>query len=212
MEHQCFAAAGFGVMLCNPRGSSGYGALHQTYERSVDGSAYYDCLQFVDECVRRYDWIDGERLGVTGGSYGGYMTNWIIGHTDRFAAAASQRSISNWISELLVSDISVGFIHNMMSFPDIRHCDKELWDMSPLKYVNNAVTPTLFIHSTEDYRCPMPEAVQMFTALRLVGVDTKLVMFNGENHGLSRGGKPKHRIRRLKEITAWMNQYLENNE
>jgi dipeptidyl aminopeptidase/acylaminoacyl peptidase len=209
---QYWASLGYFVFFCNPRGSAGRGTAFADLRPAWGTIDYEDIMDFTDAVLAKYPAIDQKRVGVTGGSYGGYMTNWIIGHTDRFAAAASQRSISNWISELLVSDISVGFIHNMMSFPDIRHCDKELWDMSPLKYVNNAVTPTLFIHSTEDYRCPMPEAVQMFTALRLVGVDTKLVMFNGENHGLSRGGKPKHRIRRLKEITAWMNQYLENNE
>lgn len=211
-EMQYWASLGYFVFFCNPRGSAGRGTAFADLRPAWGTIDYEDIMDFTDAVLAKYPAIDQKRVGVTGGSYGGYMTNWIIGHTDRFAAAASQRSISNWISELLVSDISVGFIHNMMSFPDIRHCDKELWDMSPLKYVNNAVTPTLFIHSTEDYRCPMPEAVQMFTALRLVGVDTKLVMFNGENHGLSRGGKPKHRIRRLKEITAWMNQYLENNE
>ncbi len=206
-EMQYWASKGYFVFFCNPTGSDGRGSAFADLKPAWGRIDYEDIMDFTDEVLKLYPAIDETRLGVTGGSYGGYMTNWIIGHTKRFAAAASQRSISNWISELLVSDISIGFIRSM-GLKDIRHADRELWDMSPLKYVNDAVTPTLFIHSTEDYRCPVPEGVQMFTALRMSGVDSKMVLFKGENHELSRSGKPKHRIRRLKEITGWMDHYL----
>ncbi len=206
-EMQYWASLGYFVFFCNPRGSDGRGDAFADLRPAWGTIDYEDIMDFTDLVLKTYPAIDPDRLGVTGGSYGGYMTNWIITHTRRFKAAASQRSISNWISELLVSDISAGFIRSL-GLPDIRHADKELWDMSPLKYVNDAATPVLFIHSTEDYRCPMPEAVQLFTALKLMGVESRLVMFKGENHELSRGGRPKHRIRRLAEITEWMNNHL----
>lgn len=164
-------------------------------------------MDFTDEVLRLYPNIDRERLGVTGGSYGGYMTNWIVSQTNRFKAAATQRSISNWITEVTISDYGVDFPYEMQ-FTDINNCHDELWAMSPLKYANNVKTPLLFIHSTEDYRCTFPEALQYYTALRCRGVETKLVGFKGENHELSRSGKPKHRIKRLYEITEWMNNHL----
>ncbi|MBQ1826529.1 MAG: S9 family peptidase, partial [Erysipelotrichaceae bacterium] len=140
---------------------------------------------------------------VTGGSYGGFMTNWIIGHTNRFCCAASQRSISNWMSMMLASDYGLD-VPFEMGFEDIHNCTKEIWRVSPLQYANNCTTPTLFIHSFEDYRCPYPEGLQMFTAIRALGVEARMCLFKGENHELSRGGKPKHRSRRLKEITEWI--------
>ena len=151
--------------------------------------------------------FDKSRVGVTGGSYGGYMTNWIIGHTDRFKCAASQRSISNWISKFGTTDIGYYFNADQnQATPWINH-DK-LWWHSPLKYADKAKTPTLFIHSEEDYRCWLAEGLQMFTALKYHGVEARLCMFRGENHELSRSGKPKHRIRRLTEITNWFEKYL----
>jgi dipeptidyl aminopeptidase/acylaminoacyl peptidase len=164
-------------------------------------------MEFVDKAVEKYDFINEDKMGVTGGSYGGFMTNWIIGHTDRFKAAASQRSISNWISKSMVTDIGYYFVQDQQAgnaWTDF----EGLWEQSPLKYANKAKTPTLFIHGDEDYRCYKAEAYQMFTALKFFGVESKFVLFDGENHELSRSGKPKHRIRRLKEITQWMDKYL----
>ena len=206
-EMQYWANKGYFVFFCNPRGSDGRGNDFADLRPAWGDKDYEDIMDFTDLVLKTYPAIDPARLGVTGGSYGGYMTNWIITHTDRFKAAATQRSISNWISELYVSDISAGYIRSL-GMADINDAFDVLWDMSPLKYVSAAVTPTLFIHSTEDYRCPVPEGVQLFTALKLKGVDSRLVMFKGENHELSRTGKPKHRIRRLKEITDWMDHYL----
>ncbi len=205
-EMQYWASCGYIVMYCNPRGSDGYGNAFADLRRNFGKIDYEDIMDFVDKVCADFA-VDKERLGVTGGSYGGYMTNWIIGHTDRFKAAASQRSISNWISMVCASDYGIDFPIEQ-EYADLYNCQEELWDMSPLKYANNAKTPTLFIHSTEDYRCPIPEGIQMYTVLKCRGVPSKLVGFIGENHELSRSGKPHHRIRRLKEISEWLFKYI----
>ena len=205
-EMQVWASEGYFVFFCNPRGSDGRGNAFGDLRGKYGKIDYEDLMDFTDLVLKEYPNIDKERLGVTGGSYGGYMTNWIVGHTDKFKAAASQRSISNWITEVTVSDYGIDFPIEM-EFKDVRHCEKELWDISPLKYVNNVKTPILFIHSREDYRCTLPEALQFYTPIRINGIDTKLVIFKGENHELSRSGKPKHRVRRLKEITDWFEKH-----
>ncbi len=207
-EMQYWASLGFFVMYCNPRGSDGKGNRFADLRKQWGGIDYEDIMDFVDKVLETYPAIDAERLGVTGGSYGGFMTNWIIGQTDRFKAAATQRSISNWITEFLISDYGVDFPIEMQ-FADINNCWDDLWAMSPLKYVNNVKTPTLFIHSIEDYRCPVPEGLQLYTALKLRNVESRMVLFKGENHDLSRSGKPAHRIRRLNEITGWMQSHLQ---
>lgn len=206
-EMQYWVNLGYVVFFSNPRGGDGKGNQFADLRRFWGGIDYEDIMDFTDEVLRLYPNIDRERLGVTGGSYGGYMTNWIVSQTNRFKAAATQRSISNWITEVTISDYGVDFPYEMQ-FTDINNCHDELWAMSPLKYANNVKTPLLFIHSTEDYRCTFPEALQYYTALRCRGVETKLVGFKGENHELSRSGKPKHRIKRLYEITEWMNNHL----
>ena len=164
-------------------------------------------MKFVDAVCEAYPAIDTQRLGVTGGSYGGYMTNWIITHTDRFKVAASQRSISNRVADFYYSDYSYDTTYEN-GIPLDEKAIELFWDRSPLKYVENAVTPTLFIQSTQDYRCPFPEPLQLFSALKWKGVDTRICGFKGENHELSRSGKPKHRLRRLKEITDWITKYI----
>ncbi len=206
-EMQYWANEGYFVMFCNPRGSDGKGNEFADLRRNFGKIDYEDIMDFVDLVLAEYPNIDSNKVGVTGGSYGGYMTNWIIGHTDRFACAASQRSISNWITEVCATDYGIDFPIEQ-EFDDLYNCHDELWDMSPLKYATNATTPTLFIHSTEDYRCDFAEGVQMYTVLKCRGIDSKLVGFKGENHELSRSGKFTHRVRRLTEITNWMNNYL----
>ena len=210
-EMQYWANEGYIVFFCNPRGGDGRGNAFADLRRQWGGIDYEDIMDFTDEVLRLYPQIDKNRVGVTGGSYGGYMTNWIVSHTDRFRCAATQRSISNWMTEVCASDYGIDFPYEMQ-YTDLYSCHDELWSMSPLKYVNQVKTPLLFIHSTEDYRCTFVEALQFYTAVKCRGVETKLVGFRGENHGLSRGGKPKHRIRRLYEITQWMNRYLKEGE
>ena len=206
-EMQYWVNEGYIVFFCNPRGSDGRGNEFADIRGKYGTIDYDDLMKFIDIVLDKYPFIDANRLGVTGGSYGGFMTNWVIGHTDRFKAASSQRSISNWISKFCTTDIGYYFVDDQQAATPWDDVDK-LWFHSPLKYANKAVTPTLFIHSEEDYRCWIAEGIQMFTALKYHGVDARLCMFRGENHELSRSGKPKHRIRRLSEITDWMNKYL----
>jgi acylaminoacyl-peptidase len=206
-EMQYWANKGYFVFFCNPRGSDGRGNEFADIRGKYGTVDYDDLMKFTDIVLEKYPQIDASRVGVTGGSYGGFMTNWIIGHTDRFKCAASQRSISNWVSMFGTTDIGYFFTLDQISATPWDNVDK-LWIHSPLKYADQAVTPTLFIHSEEDYRCWMAEGIQMFTALKYHGVDARLCLFKGENHELSRSGKPKHRVRRLEEITNWFGKYL----
>ena len=205
-EMQLWASLGYVVFFCNPRGGDGKGNAFADLRHNYGRIDYEDLMDFTDYVLEKYPCIDRNRVAVTGGSYGGYMTNWIVGHTDRFCAAATQRSISNWVTEVTASDYGIDFAVEQQ-FDDMYNCAKELWECSPLKYANHVKTPLLFIHSFEDYRCPIDQAYQYYTALRCRGVDTRMVAFKGENHELSRSGKPKHRSRRLQEITAWIQKY-----
>jgi dipeptidyl aminopeptidase/acylaminoacyl peptidase len=206
-EMQYWANHGYAVFFCNPRGSDGRGNEFADIRGKYGTIDYDDLMKFTDAVLEKYSFIDKDRIGVTGGSYGGFMTNWIIGHTDRFKAAASQRSISNWISKFCTTDIGYYFVEDQNGATPWNNMGK-LWDHSPLKYADKVKTPTLFINSDQDYRCYLAEGIQMFTALKYHGVDARLCMFRGENHELSRSGKPKHRMRRLQEITDWFDKYL----
>lgn len=208
-EMQYFANKGYFVFFCNPRGSDGKGNAFADIRGKYGTIDYEDIMRFTDFVVEKYPAIDQENMFVTGGSYGGFMTNWIIGHTHRFKAAASQRSISNWLTEYGVTDIGYYFVPDQVASTPWERFDA-LWEMSPLKYANQVKTPTLFIHSDEDYRCWVPEAMQMFTALKDHEIPSKLVIFKGENHELSRGGKPKNRKRRIDEILSWFNAHQSN--
>lgn len=206
-EMQVWANEGYFVFFCNPRGSDGRGDEFADIRGKYGTIDYDDLMKFTDVVLEKYPQIDKTRVGVTGGSYGGFMTNWIIGHTDRFKCAASQRSISNWISKFGTTDIGYYFNADQIQSTPWENVEK-MWFHSPIKYANQAVTPTLFIHSEEDYRCWLAEGLQMFTALKYHGVDARLCMFRGENHDLSRSGKPRHRVRRLEEMTNWFEKYL----
>ena len=201
-EMQAWVAKGFVVFFTNIRGSDGRGDAFADIRGQYGGVDYKNLMDFTDAVLAAYPNIDQSRICETGGSYGGFMTNWIITHTDRFCAAASQRSISNWISMSFVADIGLYFDPDQCGAKDCFDFEKQ-WDHSPLKYVKNAKTPTLFIHSDEDYRCPVDQGLQMMNALAALNVETRIVVFHGENHELSRSGKPVHRLRRLNEITEW---------
>jgi len=208
-EFQILAAGGYAVIYTNPRGSAGYGEdFAEAVMRHYGEVDHEDLMLFTDEALRRFQYIDEGRLGVLGGSYGGYMTNWMIGHTDRFAAAVTFRSICNWISKFGVSDF--GYMQ-----PESISGTKDYWDemdqhlaRSPIKYVKNVKTPCLIIHSENDLRCPMEQGEQWFVSLKLHGVDTELVRFPDESHELSRSGKPKHREERLQHTLRWFDKYL----
>lgn len=205
-EMQVWANLGYIVYFTNPRGSDSYGNDFMDIRGKYGSIDYDDLMTFTDFVLDNYS-IDENLMGVTGGSYGGFMTNWIVSHTDRFKVAATQRSISNWTSFAGVSDIGSYFAKDQTSADPISEYDKA-WNLSPLKYADNIKTPLLFIHSDADYRCPLEQALQLYSRVMLNNVDTKLIMFKNECHDLSRSGKPKARLRRLNEITNWMNKYL----
>jgi dipeptidyl aminopeptidase/acylaminoacyl peptidase len=160
------------------------------------------------DLIKSRPFIDPDRRGVTGGSYGGYMTLWIIGHTQQFNAAVAQRVVSNFISMWGSSDMNWRFsalVGDAVPLDDI----ETAWNHSPVKYLPEATTPTLIIHSEEDHRCPIEQGEQAFVTLKVkAGVDTEMVRFPGEPHGLSRGGRTDRRIVRLSHILRWMDKYL----
>lgn len=215
-EFQLEAAAGFGVLYCNPRGSSGYSEQWGRAVRwpecendpgtgwgSVD---FEDVMACADTACERFDWIDPARLGILGGSYGGYMTSWAIGHTDRFKAACSERACNNLTAMEHSADIA-GFLRSYIGRDHLS--DPEAYTRhSPVTYVKNMTTPLLIIHSEDDLRCPIAQAEELFVALRLLGREPVMVRFPAENHELSRGGSPNHRIMRANLILDWFRERL----
>ncbi len=210
-EMQYWASQGWFVFFCNPRGGDGRGNQFADLRGQYGTIDYSDIMAFTDKVLEKYPQIDAQKLCVTGGSYGGFMTNWIIGHTNRFRAAATQRSIANWVGFGFTSDIGEDFARDQMGLGargNVWNSMEKMWVHSPLKYLDKAATPTLVLHSDEDYRCPLSEGYQVYAALQQRGVETRMVIFHGENHELSRGGKPRHRVRRLKEITQWFARHI----
>jgi len=206
-EFYYLAAQGYVVYFSNPRGGRGYGEEHAKGIFRDWGDADYDDLMAWTDYVASQPYIDTTRMGVTGGSYGGYMTVWIIGHTDRFKAAVTQRCVSNWISMWGSSDFNWAFqqdLNNKPPFEDLQ----AFWDHSPIKYIGNAKTPTLVIHSENDLRCPIEQGEQVFVALQRLGVPSEFVRFPNEFHGLSRTGRTDRRIARLNHISRWFDEYM----
>lgn len=205
---QCLAAKGMYVFYCNPHGSDGYGEHFLEMVKQWGKVDYDHLMEFTDECLHRYPNLDENRLGVSGGSYGGYMTNWIIGHTRRFRAAVSQQGICNLVTATLLSDFGERVLKQSCGDCTPWLEEELLWDQSPLKYAKNVTTPTLFLHSDKDFRCFVGESFQMFTALKQAGAETEMYLFHGDNHSLSRSGKPSHRIVRVEAIIQWFEKYL----
>lgn len=205
-EFHYLASSGYNVIFCNPRGSSGYG---QDFASAVVGHYgerdYKDIMEFVSYMVSAKS-LDGSKLYLTGGSYGGFMTNWIVGHSDIFRAAVTQRSISNWVSFHGTSDIGFTFGPDQIGARPWEDYQK-LWDKSPLKYVQNVKTPILIHHAEQDYRCPIEQGEQFFTALRQLGKEAEFVSVPEESHELSRSGKPSRRVSRLKDISGWFDSH-----
>ncbi len=206
-EFYYLAAQGYVVYFCNPRGGQGYGEVHSKAITNNWGTVDYADLMVWADLVQQKPYVDPDRMGVTGGSYGGYMTNWIIGHTDRFRAAVTQRSVSNMISMYGSSDFNWTFQAEFGDQPVWENMENS-WRQSPLKYIGNVKTPTLVIHSENDMRCEMEQDEQVFVALKKLGVDTEMVRFPGEPHGLSRGGRTDRRVARLEGILGWFGRYL----
>ncbi|CAM3703565.1 S9 family peptidase [Erysipelothrix urinaevulpis] len=205
-EMQVWANDGYFVFFANPRGGDVYGNDFADIRGKYGTIDYDDLMAFTDLVLSKYP-IDPSRVGVTGGSYGGFMTNWIVSHTNRFAAAATQRSISNWISFYGTSDIGYYFASDQTDAnPYEKH--EQMWEQSPLKHAQNIETPLLFIHAEQDYRCPVEQAMQLYTIVKEKGVETRFIWFKNENHDLSRTGSPKNRLTRLEEIQNWMNKHI----
>jgi dipeptidyl aminopeptidase/acylaminoacyl peptidase len=206
-EFQVHAGRGYAVLYTNPRGSHGYGERFSTAcVGDWGGKDYEDLMKGADHALTR-SWIDPKRLYVTGGSYGGFMTNWIVGHTDRFRAAATQRSISNNVSAFGTSDIGWHFWEHEHGGATPWHDPQRLIERSPLTYVPNVKTPVLVLHAEHDYRCPIEQGEQFFAALKLHGVEAQFVRFPEDSHELTRGGKPRNRVEHAKRIADWFDAH-----
>jgi len=206
-EFYFLASQEYVVYFCNPRGGRGYGEDHTKAIWGGWGGADYDDLMAWTDYVAGMPYIDTSRMGVTGGSYGGYMTVWIIGHTTRYKAAVAQRCVSNMVSMWGSSDFNWAFqieLNNKPPFEDLQ----KFWDHSPIKYIGKAKTPTLVIHNEMDLRCPIEQGEQVFVALKKLGVESEMVRFPDEFHGLSRNGRTDRRIARLNHIAGWFNRHL----
>ena len=213
-EFQVYAGAGYVVLYANPRGGSGYSEEHGRAIRgplknagpgwgSVD---YEDLMAVVDTALESFDFVDPERLGVTGGSYGGYMTSWIIGHTNRFKTAISERAVNNLVSMFGSSDLFWVF-ERQFGGPLWENVDAYL-EKSPSTYAQEMETPVLVLHSEQDLRCHIEQGEHLFTQLRLLGKDVEIVRFPAESHELSRAGSPIHRVQRFEIILEWFARYL----
>lgn len=206
-EMQVLANAGYVVFLSNPRGSKGYGQDHCASIRGDWGNKDWIDVQAVIEHMASQPFVDVKRMGIMGGSYGGYMTNWAIGHTNVFKAAITDRCVSNLVSmggnSDFISRPDDYFPGNFWDRPEAR------WEQSPIKYFGKVRTPTLVIHSEGDLRCNVEQAEQVFSALRIRNVPTRFVRYPRSTfHGFSRGGPPDLRIHRLNEILGWWGKYL----
>jgi dipeptidyl aminopeptidase/acylaminoacyl peptidase len=215
-EFQLQAAAGFGVIYCNPRGSAGYG---ESWGRAIRGPEcahdpgtgwgsvdFADVMACVETACQRFSWIHPDRVGILGGSYGGFMTSWAVGHTNRFRAACSERACNNLLTMEHSADIA-GFIRSYVGPDHLTDPDAYL-RQSPVSYVRDMTTPLLILHSEDDLRCPVSQAEELFVALRLLGRDPVMYRFPGENHEMSRSGSPRHRIARAELILDWFRQHL----
>ena len=206
-EFQVLAGRGYAVLYTNPRGSHAYG---DTFVRACvgdwGGKDYEDLMAGVDHALG-LGWIDPDRLYVTGGSYGGFMTNWIVGHTDRFKAAVTQRSISNNVSAFGTSDIGWHFWQYEMGDATPWRDGHKLVERSPLTYITNVDTPLLILHAEQDFRCPIEQAEQFFVALKVLGKEAVFVRFQEDTHELTRGGKPRNRIDHARRIADWFDAH-----
>jgi dipeptidyl aminopeptidase/acylaminoacyl peptidase len=206
LEFQLLVAHGYAVVYSNPRGSTGYGRIFSgAVVNDWGGKDYQDILAGLDAAIARGG-IDANRMGVAGGSYGGFMTNWAVSHSDRFRAAVTMRSVVDMESFFGTSDIGPRFTVSQLNAKPWEEAER-LASFSPLTYVDRIQTPLLILHSDEDLRCPIEQAEQLFTALKFLGREVELVRFEGQNHDLSRSGHPRSRVIRLQKILGWFQRY-----
>jgi dipeptidyl aminopeptidase/acylaminoacyl peptidase len=206
-EFQVLAGQGYLVFYVNPRGSCGYGeAFQKACVLDWGGKDYEDLMTSLDQLIDRTGYIDSDRLGVGGGSFGGFMTNWIVGHTDRFKAAVSMRSIADFVSDYRACDIA---LWNDLEMGVLNWTDpRSMWDRSPIRFVENIHTPLLLTHGEMDLRCPIHQAEELFGALRVLRREVELVRFPEESHDLSRSGRPDRRVERLDRIAGWFRKHI----
>ncbi|HET8589089.1 MAG TPA: prolyl oligopeptidase family serine peptidase, partial [Nakamurella sp.] len=202
-EAQVYAGAGYAVVYGNPRGSAGYGQAHgEAILGDVGERSAVDLYALLDAALERPE-LDASRVGVLGGSHGGFMTSWLIGHSDRFGAAVSERAVNAIDSFTGSSDIGWNFARDLYG-ADVEAQRRQ----SPLTYADAISTPLLIIHSEQDWRCPLEQAQRLFVALKRRGHETEMLVFPGEGHELSRSGRPQHRRQRFEAILQWWNRYL----
>ncbi|PSR24052.1 MAG: S9 family peptidase [Sulfobacillus acidophilus] len=207
-EFQCLASQGYAVIYTNPRGSQGYGAQFcQTIMGQWGEKDYRDVMAGLEQALTVWPDIDGTKLGVAGGSYGGFMVNWIVSHTDRFMAGVTMRSVVNRFSAMGSSDL--GWLR-VPQYGDRPWWDDPApyWEQSPLKYASAIHTPLLIEHQEHDFRLPIEQGEQLYAALKYLGRPVEMIMYPNESHGMSRTGKPWHRVYRLRSIIRWFNRYL----
>ena len=214
-EFSVYTGAGYVVVYSNPRGSSGYS---EAWGRAICGPVnghgpgwgtrdYEDLMAVTDEALRRFDFCDPKRVGVMGGSYGGFMTSWIVGHTDRFKAAISERAVNTFYTEYGSADIGWR-LHKAYTGAHLHEDVEEYLLQSPLTYADRIRTPLLILHSENDLRCPIDQAEHLFTALRLLKRDVEFARFPAESHELTRSGSPRHRVQRFEIILDWLDRKL----
>ena len=207
-EAQVYAAAGYAVLMCNPRGSAGYGQAHGRAIKEKMGTLdLQDVLAFLDGALSKFEELDAGALGIMGGSYGGYLTAWTISHDHRFKAAIVERGFLDPVSFTGSSDIGWFFGGEYTG-----RSAEQMAAQSPMARVDQVRTPSLVIHSEEDLRCPVEQGQRYFTALKQLGVEAAFLVFPGENHELSRSGTPHHRKQRFDEILQWWSRFLPTAE
>lgn len=203
-ETQVLVDAGYAVVYCNPRGSSGYGRAHgRSIRRAMGTVDFADVMDFLDAAIEQDPRLDGSRTGVMGGSYGGYLTAWVIAHDHRFAGAIVERGFLDPATFQGTSDIGTFFGDEYVGVsPD------DIARQSPMAVVDQVTTPTFVIHSELDFRCPLEQATRYYAALKRNGTEAEMLVFPGENHELTRAGQPRHRVQRFEAVLAWWAKHL----
>ena len=203
-ETQVLVDAGYAVVYCNPRGSAGYGRAHGRSIRQQMGTVdFADVIDFLDGAIASDPRLDGARAGVMGGSYGGYLTAWVIAHEHRFAGAIVERGFLEPLSFQGTSDIGSFFGDEYVGVSA-----EDIARQSPMAVVGQVTTPTLVVHSELDFRCPLEQSTRYYAALKRNGVDAEMLIFPGENHELTRSGQPRHRVERFAAVLDWWQRHL----
>lgn len=203
-ETQVLVDAGYAVVYCNPRGSAGYGRGHgRSIRQSMGTVDFDDVIDFLDGAVAADGRLDGTRVGVMGGSYGGYLTAWVIAHDHHFAGAIVERGFLDPVSFQGTSDIGTFFGDEYVGVSA-----DDIVRQSPMAVVGQVTTPTFVIHSELDFRCPLEQATRYYSALKRQGVPAEMLIFPGENHELTRSGQPRHRVQRFDAVLDWWRRWL----